>query len=228
MGRLKYIILVLLIPSICFAGPQATSSTTGTNLIAQARIYLDEPSTSIVRWTEAELLQYLNDGTVDIAAQTGCYQGSESITLGANTIEYSPSTSYLSVVGVVINPASGTKWGLIKGSIRSIGAQVGVSVPTYWYEFAGKIGIYPAYTAVTTETATAYFVKRPAAIAAGGTVPTPAALDNALVYYITAQALLKDRRPQEAGNYLAWYQKELNQYRQDLSEVDNETVDPVR
>lgn len=208
---------------------QGTSSTTGTDMIARARVYLGEESSVSIRWDDTDLLQFLNDGMVDIAARSQGYQGSESITLVANTIEYTPSAKYVEVAAVVINPAEGSKYGLKSGNIRSVGAyDYDRLTPTHWYEFAGKIGIYPAYTSVTTETATAYLIKTPAAIAAGGTVATPEIFDTALVYYIVWQGFLEDKRAGEASTYMQLYFSELDRFRQDFVGADSDTTDPIR
>jgi hypothetical protein len=231
MGRsiILCAVILIIVASVSFAGPQDTSSTTGTNLIAQARVYLAE--SSALKWSEAQLLQFLNDGTVDIASKTLCYQGTENVNLVANTVEYTPSTSYIKVVAAIVNPASGASYGLKRADITIRGGDkvIDFDQPVYFYEFGGKVGIFPAYSAVTTETATLYLAKKPAAIAAGGSVPTPTYLDKALVYYITAQALLVDRRPNEAGNYLNLYFRELDRYRQDFIGADiDEKADTVR
>jgi hypothetical protein len=231
MKRLTTILAVLFIlVGTCFAGPQATSSTTGTAMIARARTLLNEPAANARRWSEAQMLEFLNAGMVDLALKAKCYQTSEAVTLVANTVEYAlTTTAYISVASVNLNTASDGTIGLTMGNINSVGrAIVGGAEPRYWYEYNGKVGIYPAYSAVTTETATVYLVNRPAAIAAGSNVLTPAALDQALVYYITAQALLRDRRPQEASNYLTLYQQEVDLYRKDVAGADNETTDPIR
>jgi hypothetical protein len=217
---------ILFAASVAYAGPQGTSSTTGANMILRARVYLSEPTE--IRWDDDDLLQFLNDGMVDIAAKTKGYQASELISLGADTIEYTPTADYLEIVAVVCNPASGSSWGLIKSNISSLGRATEAATPVYWYEFGGKIGVFPAYSAVTTEAVTVYYTVLPEAITSSGTVATPAYLDKALVYYIVAQALLLDQRVQEANNYLNLYMAELDRYRQDFVEGDNETDDPIR
>lgn len=227
MKKYAYILLfVFLIPALCLAGPQTASSTLASAIIDKAETILDDESNLI--WDTTELLEYLNEGTIDIVEETGCYQGTEAITLVADTVEYTPTTAYLGVVSAVINPASGASYGLKKGNVTSRAFQISDDQPEFFYEFAGKVGIYPAYSSVTTETATVYFIKRPVAVASNANVLVPAALDKALIYYIVGHSLLRDRRPQEAQNYLAWYQRELNQYRREFSEVDNETSEPVR
>jgi hypothetical protein len=203
------------------------SGQTAQNLIDRARVFLDE--TTAVRWSDTQLLRFLNDGLIDLCAKSLCYQGTESVALVANTFEYTPTTSYIAVVHVVCNPASGTGWGLIKSNVRSRGT-VGqeFDVPKYWYEFGGKVGIFPAYASVTTQTATVYFAKQPAVLVLATAVPTPAIFDKALVYYIASQGYLMDHRPAEAGNYMALYAQELDRFRQDFVGSDDKSTDPVR
>lgn len=224
----KFIVLILLLlPSLCYAGPQTASSTTGATMITLARVILDEPSD--VKWSDSDLLSFLNNGMEDIATKTLCYQATENINLVANTIEYTPSNDYIAIIGIVCNPASGKSWGLKKGNIRSRGSTDtdDVDAPVYWYEFAGKVGAYPAYTSVTTETITVYEAKRPATITSSQNIVTPAIFDNALLYYIVYQAFLLDGRIAQANNYYFKYTNELAQYRTDIVEVDNETPTPV-
>lgn len=223
-------VVIFLACGMAHAGPQTTSSSTGTQIIERARYLLREPSTDLKRWTQAELTQYLNDGIADLASKTKCVQTTESITLVGGTIEYTPTGNYIGVVSVLINPASGSKWWLKKKNFDSLGTTEtdDLDAPGFWYEFDGKIGIYPPYTTVTTQTATAYLATLPTVIAIGGTVPTPAVFDVALVYFIASQALLADRRYQEAANYMSMYENQVARYRKDFVNADNETIEPIR
>jgi hypothetical protein len=203
------------------------SGAAASDLLSRARVFLDEATA--VRWTDAQLLRFLNDGLMDLCAKAQCYQGTESITLGANTVEYTPTTSYISVVHVICNPATGTGWGLQKANVRSRGTVGQESdVPKYWYEFGGKIGIFPAYTTVTTQTATAYLAKRPSVLLAATAIPTPAVFDKALVYYVASQGYLLDRRIVESNNYFILYSQEIDRFRKDFVGSDAQTTEPVR
>lgn len=226
--RLLFIIM-LLCCSVVFAGPQSTSTTTAEDIVAQARVYLDEPTE--IMWTNQELLRILNDGMVDIAIKAKCYQTTETISLTANTIEYTPTSDYIGVVAVHLNQATGGTVKLTPGTVSSVGAipTSGTAVrPAYWYEFAGKIGIYPAYTTVTTQTIKVFLARRPADVGYYTDVRTPAVFDRALVYYIVAQALMIDDRFTAANNYMTMYLGEIDRYRKDFVGVDNETPDPAR
>ena len=128
----------------------------------------------------------------------------------------------------VVNPASGASWGLRMSNIRSISDLPLTDTPGYFYDFAGSVGIFPPYSAVTTETVTLYLAKLPAIITAGQTVLTPAIFDTALGYYMVGNALLVDRRYQEAGNYLNLHEREIDRYRQDFAGADYGTTDPIK
>jgi len=222
---LTFVALLLLCVS-AVAGPQTTSSSTGAQIIDRARVYLDE--TSEYRWTDTDLLRFLNDGLVDLVARAKCYQTTETINLVANQVEYAPTTEYIEIVAAVCNPASGTSWGLREGNVRSLGGNVTKEVPVFWYEFAGKVGIYPAYSTVTTETVTLYLIQYPSPILEGGAIPTPAIFDKALVYYIASQGFMLDRRIAEANNYMTLYLSEIDRFRKDFVNADNATTEPVR
>ena len=229
MKRFTQLLIVLLaiLPSLCFAGTQTASSTTGTAMIAKVRVLLDEPTAK--KWSDANLLQFINDGMADVAARTLSYQGTEDVTLVGNTVEYTPSTDYIAVITCIYNPATGKSIGLKKGNVRSRGSTGAddFDEPVWWYEFGGKVGFYPAPTSVTTETVTVYFAKRPGTITAGQDILTPAVFDNALMYFVTYQAFLMDGRIAEANNYMMLYMKEIDRFRSDFVEVDNETNTPT-
>lgn len=90
---------VFLCLSIAFAGSQTTSTSTAATLITQVRAYLNESAASF--WTDAELLQWLNDGTLDIATRTNAIETSEVKTLGLANSTYPLTSSFISVKNVV-------------------------------------------------------------------------------------------------------------------------------
>ena len=229
MKLMRLIFAFLLLGSLAFAGPQTTSTTTAEDIVSQVRVYLDEPTA--VMWDNQDLLRLVNDGMVDISVKAKCYQARETISLTANTIEYTPTSDYIGIIAVHLNQATGGTIKLTPGTVSSVGA-IPVSGttarPSYWYEFGGKIGVYPAYTAVTTQTVTVFMARRPADIGYYSDVRTPAVFDRALVYYVVAQALMIDDRFTAANNYMTMYLGEIDRYRKDFVGVDNETPDPAR
>lgn len=219
MRKFLIVFIIVVLHSLSFAGSQTVSSTTGTAMIALVRADYNDTTTNY--FSAAEMLQFLNDGTQDIAVKTHCYQSTENISLVADTVEYSIVTDYIEIMGVKYNPASGAAIALKRGKQPLVGLtkeEFDKDTPVFWYEFGNKIGAYPALSAVTTETITLYVAKRPAAIAAGSAVPTPAIYDTALKYYMLARMALKDKNTGLYQSLMSQYDKELGFYRADLQE----------
>lgn len=209
------LLLVLLLAWQVFAGSQQTSSTLASTIITNARYYLN--STEQVPWADAELLVHLNNGTLDIVARTRCLEGAESVSMVADTREYSLSNTYLDISTVIYNGTSYSK-GLIRKKPQAVGNLDDPDEPAYWYEWNGKVGLFPTLSSVTTETATVYYVARPATVASNENVLVPAAYDKALTLYIAGQALLKTGQYAKSGRLMAEYYAELDRFRADFNE----------
>jgi hypothetical protein len=161
---------------------------------------------------------------VDIVSRTHCLEATESINLASSTIEYSVTSTYLTVKAVHYVDASSNVWALKKGSPSSVGQNIGADAPMYWYEWGGKVGVYPTITR-TTETITVYYITRPTAIASSANVTTPAIYDTALTYYVAAHAHLKDRQTGRYAQMMGLYLQELERLRGDLTEQPQGVVE---
>jgi len=217
-------------------GSQTTSSTTVADFITDVRYLINEPldtagEDSDAFWKDDEdLLKYINDGCRDIATRTGCLEETESVTLVASTLEYTiSSTTYMVVQAVIYTDASGDKKGLKRGTPTHVGHEGQDDVPEYWYEYDGKVGIYPVLSSVTTETATLYMTTLPAELTTTtDTIPTPAHYDVTLKYYVAAQAFLKDRQISRYDGLMSQYYKIIDRYRADFNEQVKESEDVVK
>jgi hypothetical protein len=216
------IVALLVIPAHLLAGSVQTSSTTAQTIINNARVLIQEVTAD--HWSDVTLLRYVNEGTVDIAAQTLATQATEDISLVADQLEYSITTNYITVEHVNYIDADGVVKGLDKGhpaDLQKVGeSDMRTPRPAFWYEWGGKIGIFPTLSAVTTETVKLYLISRPAAVAVDAAVTTPAVYDRALVRYVAAQALLDKRRFADSDHLMKEYQSEIDRYRQDFNELD--------
>ena len=228
----KIILIVLLLvslvsmPCMVLAGPVTASATLASTIITNARSYLNEDSTTFC--SDARLLVWLNDGVTDIASRSLCTEASESIDLVNATAEYAPTADYVTIVAVIYTDSDSAKWALKRSNIRSIGEAFQSTTPAYFYDFAGKVGVFPALASRTSETITVYMVTRPAAVASGAAITIPAIYDRALTYYIVAQAFIRDNKLNSAKGMLAQYQAEIDRFRGDLSGATKETAEPVR
>ncbi len=208
---------------------QNTSSTTGTVAITRARQILNETTPGF--WDDTELLQWCNDAIKDLCNRTFCYQATETISLLADTIEYTPTNDYIKIVAVQLTDASGKVWALKPSNPASVGLApvnlLGMTDPMYWYEFSGKVGVFPAYTAVTSQSIEVFEAKQPAVIAASGYLPTPAVFDTAIVHYMVGMALVKDRKSEFSKGFLSSYEATADRFRPDFIEQPREAAEPV-
>jgi hypothetical protein len=142
-----FVILTILYLLCCvtaaWAGSQTTSSTLASTIITRARYYLNEPTASF--WSDAELLVYLNDGTLDIAARTHCLEDVETEILVEAQQIYPLGDPFIVVKHVVYNDEKA----LLKGNIQEIGQVLGsgegdeLGEPAYWAQWENNVIVYP-------------------------------------------------------------------------------------
>lgn len=206
-------LLTFIIISTVFAGSQQTSGSLASAIIVDARYYLNESSESF--WSDAELLVYLNQGTVDIVARTHCLEAIETETLVENQMGYTLGDNFIVVKQVIYDDAKALR----KGNIESFGDISGTSgEPAYWTQWGTKVLVYPIPDATAAgNSIDVYTVSLPAAVVSGAAVKVPAYYDRALTLYIVVQALKKDRRYGESNAVLTEYLAEIDRYRADFS-----------
>lgn len=218
---MKKIIFLLFFmwPVLCFAGSQQTTPTNSTDIIGNVRAYLNEPNEDF--WLDSELLVWINDGIMDVAARTRAMQTSENATLVANTLEYSLNTNFIGVNGAMYT--NGTVYAGLKQSNpfdpeTGIGSPLEGAFPAYWAEYGDAVWLWPVGDTVSG-TVIVYLVERPEAILEGDNLPVPAIYDKAITLYVVAQALFKDAQAGKGGAYLSRYEAEINRFRADYVEM---------
>jgi hypothetical protein len=215
------IAMLLCAYTVTFASSQGTSSTTAATIVDRAEVWLNDSKNEF--WSAEELLQWLNEGMIDIVTRSHCLEATEAIDLATTTLEYTITSTYLTVVAVHYVDSDSTSWALKKGSPASVGQNTAVIIPTYWYDWGGKVGIYPTITR-TTETITVYYITRPTAIISSANVTTPAIYDQALVIFTVAQAWLKDLKLNKYLQMMSLYDIEMKRIRQDLNEFPDGVI----
>jgi hypothetical protein len=150
--KLSIFILVLFASVTVYAASQQTSTTTAQTIVDNVETLLNDTDNRM--WTEGELLQWLNDGMVDIVSRSQCLQTTETIELVSNQLEYAVTSTYLTVKAVQYIDSDAGRKALLKGSPMSVGLVEDVDEPVYWYDWAGKIGAYPVDSITPTATDT--------------------------------------------------------------------------
>ena len=231
--KLISFLLVLVFATLVYAGSQQTGSTLASTIITNARYHLNDTTTSAVAnyfWTDAELLVWVNQGTLDIASRTRCLESTEDLTLAADTVEYAITSDYIDVSAVIYKDTSGVKKGLTRKNPQTIGndpIDPDIGEPIYWYEWAGKIGAFPALT-TGTGTITVYYVSRPSSVTAGVAVYVPEVYERALTLYVASQAFIRSGRFDKSGALMAEYLAELDRFRTDFIERPQEPEDNIK
>ena len=187
---------------------QTTSSTLVSEMVTNIRVLLND-STSPYFHSDTDILKYINLGRGYVSRDASCFQATEEITL-TTALEYEPVNTYLNILSVVYTPASGPSKGLVVGSPARVGHVEDPLEPVFWYEFAGKVGIYPQLSAATTEKIKLYYVKLPTTLlTASDNLDTPKASDAALEFYATGLALIKERKYAASSHMLGQADSEL-------------------
>lgn len=223
-------LLLFTFSSSVFAASQQASATNASVIITNARTYLNEGTA--VFWSDAELLVWVNEGTMDIVARTHCLDGSETEALIVDTLSYALSDPYLLIYAVIYDKGSGDETGLIRGNLQSIGhVKPGGGVPIYWCQSGDNVIVYPKPNAANSgagKDIDVYTITRPTAVAADAAVLVPACFDKALTLYLVAQAFAKDGQFNKAGMMMQLYQGELDRYRTDFITVPKEPVEIIK
>ena len=195
-----------------------------SDIITDVRRQFNE-YTAVFLADSADLLDWINYATYDIVSKTHCMQDTASIifTSGATEYTWSGASPYITIKGAIYDNSRQIK-GLLKTDLQTLGHVKNTGPPEYWYEWEDVVGVYPTPTsAYSGHTVYVYYIPEPDSYAGTGErIYTPAIYDGSIVNYCMYKALLKDRRPQEAANYLTEYTNTINQYRVDLVDKPKE------
>ncbi len=232
MKRIRLIIFCLfLIPGLAVGATQSVSDTTAASAITKIRYYINEPVEST--WSDTEILGWINDAQTDIVSRTQCLETKEQLALVAYQTEYLITSSYIAVTAVHYSPTDNVAKGLIRGHMSQTGHTgiQGTSEPNRWYEWNGKVGIYPVLTSVSTEKIRVFLVGAPTDLTSTGAVSyisTPRIYDHSVYLYAAAQAFLKTGQYAKSGRLLAEYYAELDRFRQDYVMRPKISKDTIR
>lgn len=218
--QILMILFILLWASFSFAGGATASGKTVANLITEVRYILNESASATGKmWSDTELTVWINDAVRNIVARTHCLEsGNTRHVLSSGTSEYPLSSNYIFVKGVIYQSGATTYKALKKGKILDVGNVTGEE-PASYYEFNGKVGIYPLAdsdnTTVTGNTIYILTTTLPSTLTGTSSIPTPASFDRAILFYVASQATLKDQQQDRSAWYFNQYASEIDRFRVD-------------
>jgi hypothetical protein len=218
------VISVFIIANIVFGAGTGTSGKTVSDITTDVRRQFNE-YTAVFLDDTSDIVDWINYATYDIVSKTHCLQNTMAIPLASGTTEYlwSGVSDYITIKGVIYDSTNGIK-SLLKTDLQSIGYTPNTGPPQYWYEWNSRLGVYPTPDPSRSgHSIYVYYVPQTVEYVTGTSdVVTPAIYDNSIVNYIMYKALMKDKKYQEAGNYLTEYNNTLQQYRVDLVDKPKE------
>uniref|UniRef100_A0A6M3IDM6 Uncharacterized protein n=1 Tax=viral metagenome TaxID=1070528 RepID=A0A6M3IDM6_9ZZZZ len=210
-------ILALSCPAL--AANETTSGDLASTILTSVRYKLR--NTSQTPWTDAELLDYLNDGVRKTIYRTKCVEQVQQTVLDTGTSEYaiSAASPFVSITDVWYQSGATTFKGLEYNKRLLKGHEdKDIAHPEYYAVEYGKVIPFPmkdtADETVTGNTIYIFFTPLQSALVSGTTIPTPGTLDESLVYYVTAHAWFSVHRPDLAMTFLGMYEAELQRYEQ--------------
>ena len=209
------LIWVLSVSFPAFAANETVSGDLASTILTSVRYKLR--NTSQTPWTDAELLDYLNDGIRKTIFRTKCLESVQISTLDTGTSEYPISSNFVSVLDVWYQSAV-TKFKGLEYNKRLLKGHEDpdVAQPEYYAVESGSVIPFPmkdtADETVTGNTIFIFFTPMQTTLVAGTAIPTPATLDEALTFYVTSQAWFSVNRSDLAAAFLGLYEAELQRY----------------
>ncbi len=174
-----------------------------TDIQTAVRNILGEPTA--LKWTDAEIKRFINDGVRDIAIKTGCIESIVTLTTVASS-RYVPFAGY-KINSLEYQPGSGNRVGLQAITPKMLGHLTPNGVaPQFYFQWGDQIVLEPKPGA-TTYTLSAHISIWPDYLQSDTTDEPliPVEFHPLIVPYALAQALLKTRKFGTAGGYYQEY-----------------------
>jgi len=167
---------------------------TAAEIITRARVLLNDSSSDATRqrFSDAQLLGFLNDGQREAVAFSWVLKSSYTLTLVAGTTEYALPSDFSSTWRVLYRNKKLEQTSLPELDANTVGWRNISGTPQSYYLYLGastNIGFYPAPTSASTGTVVVYYFQQPADLTSTSQTPwnswtllTP--YQSGLAYYI--------------------------------------------
>jgi hypothetical protein len=188
------------------------------NVITEVQALMNDPAGSI--FTTALVTAWIKQGVTDVSTKTHCFEVSDpdAIPMANGILEYDITVSHpdcLKIHNAFLNTAAGAKpKGLMRIHPKQVYHVTSVESgePEYWYEFGGKVGLYPIWaTGVVRDKCGLHFSK-----ATDVVTEIPDAYQPLVILFAAHKAKLMDGKPAQAAQYYQQYLNSALFQRQDL------------
>lgn len=223
MRKYTKIFKCLIVGSICLIPLKELSAETASSLIQKTRTLAKDPSSSgRVRFTDSQILDFLNEGQRDTIGATFCIRKNYSFDTSSGSIFYNLPSDYIKVYRLLSNNSRLEESTVLKLDQQFLNWENSTGTPTnYYVSLASRtmIGFYP-YPNNNTSTTTIkleYFAQ--SVDMASSDTPFNAIVEfipfhSMLAYYASAQMFYIDGLITSADRYMARYMA----YRSDFGE----------
>lgn len=192
---------------------------TGAEVISRARTYLRDTSSdaSRQRFSDSDLLGFLNDGQREANSYAWLMKSSYTFTLSGGTTEYAMPSDFMATWRVEYARKKLDQTSINELDALSIGWKSASGTPQRYYLYTATttlMGFQPAPTTLTTATVTVYYIQRTQDLTSSSQTPFNGwtqmqPYHSALSYYIAYRGLwlvgdtsLADRYMQEWSGFI--------------------------
>lgn len=167
---------------------------TAADIITRARVLLNDTSSDSTRqrFSDAQLLGFLNDGQREAVAFSWVLKSSYTLTLVSGTTEYALPSDFVATWRVLYRDKKLDQTSLPELDANTVGWRNVAGIPQKYYIYLGattNIGFYPAPSTGSAGTVVVYYYQQPADLTTTSETPwngwallTP--YQSGLVYYI--------------------------------------------
>lgn len=217
MKRLIPFLILLCCATFSFA-------LSGADIITRARLSLRDTSSDVTRqrFSDAQLLNWINDGQREANSTNFILQSSATITLVAGTTEYALPSDYLTTWRVTINNLKLNETSFNEQDANSTGWQkIGVGTPINYYIYLAPnptIGFIPcpssSFISTSGSSIKVWYIQQTVDLTTTSQIPFNGWLQlypyhSALAYYLAYRGLWTVGDTEQAQQYFAEWQAAL-------------------
>jgi hypothetical protein len=180
---------------------------------------------------DADLLDYANDGLVDLARKTEFLKTSTTISVVANTAEYALPADFIVEKRATLSGTSLRHSTLELLDQLDVGKDVAGNTdsPYFFYIWGNKVGLYPTPSTAVVNGLKIWYVQAPTLLAADGDVPgLPIHMHEDIVRYVVARCREQADDLQGAGAAMGDYENRITLSKDQASNPDATSYPSIR